>query len=87
MRRADATAPTGSPACPTPSLAATLRATRWQHRVLLIGAPTANQPDFQAQKRCSQRLPLACEARDFQVIELPYRPAFRPPTAAPGLSS
>ncbi len=59
------------PAVP-PGLAAVLRAARWQHRVLLIGAPTASQADFQHQKKL-----LAAEAnglaeRDFKVIDVPY---------------
>ena len=59
------------PALP-PGLAATLRAARWQHRVLLIGAPTASQPDFQAQKKLLAAAAAGLQARDFQVIELPY---------------
>ncbi len=59
------------PATP-PGLAATLRASRWQHRLLLIGAPTASQPAFQAQKKLLAAASAGLQARDFEVIELPY---------------
>lgn len=60
------------PAAAPTSLAATLRASRWQQRVLLLGASTAAQADFQRQKQL-----LATEAngladRDFKVIEVLY---------------
>ncbi len=62
----------GSLTATPPGLAEALRAARWQHRVLLIGAPTASQADFQRQKNL-----LAAEAnglaeRDFKVMEVPY---------------
>lgn len=59
------------PAAP-PSLAEALRAARWQHRVLLIGAPTASQADFQHQKKLLAAEAKGLAERDFQVIEVPY---------------
>ncbi|WP_161787236.1 DUF4174 domain-containing protein [Hymenobacter sp. IS2118] len=50
----------------------TLRASRWQHRVLLLAAPTAAHPDFKAQKAllATQKAELA--DRDFVVVEALY---------------
>ena len=59
------------PALP-PSLAATLRAARWQHRVLLIGAPVASEFNFQQQKKLLAAATAGLQTRDFQIIELPY---------------
>jgi hypothetical protein len=59
------------PATP-PGLAATLRASRWQHRLLLIGAPTANEVNFQAQKKVLADADKGLADRDFQVLEVPY---------------
>ncbi|TDN36385.1 hypothetical protein A8B98_10120 [Hymenobacter sp. UV11] len=55
-----------------PGLAATLRASRWQHRLLLIGAPTAAQADFQTQKKLLAATTAGLAERDFQVLEVPY---------------
>ncbi|WP_151086417.1 DUF4174 domain-containing protein [Hymenobacter baengnokdamensis] len=57
---------------PTPSLAHTLQASRWQHRLLLIGAPTASQADFQQQKKLLAASKKGLAERDFQVIEVVY---------------
>jgi hypothetical protein len=57
---------------PTPDLAHTLRASRWQHRLLLLGAPTASQPDFQRQKALLAEAEKGLAARDFKVIEVRY---------------
>lgn len=54
------------------SLAQQLRASRWQKRVLLIGAPTASQADFQQQKKLLAAVPDQLRERDFLVLELPY---------------
>ncbi|RYY08827.1 MAG: DUF4174 domain-containing protein [Cytophagaceae bacterium] len=54
------------------SLAQQLRASHWQKRVLLIGAPTAGQADFQAQKKLLAAAPDQLRERDFLVLELPY---------------
>lgn len=55
-----------------PGLAATLRAARWQQRLLLIGAPTASQPDFQRQKHLLAAAEKGLAERDFKVIEVVY---------------
>ena len=60
------------PALPPPSLAATLRAARWQHRLLLIGAPTATNADFQTQKKLLAAATAGLTERDMQVVEVPY---------------
>ena len=54
------------------SLAQQLRASHWQKRVLLIGAPTASQADFQHQKKLLAAVPDELRERDFVVLELPY---------------
>jgi len=54
------------------SLAQQLRASHWQKRVLLIGAPTASQVDFQQQKKLLAAAPDQLQERDFLVLELPY---------------
>ena len=54
-----------------PGLAATLRAGRWQHRLLLVGAPTAGQADFQAQKKMLAAATAGLAERDFEVLEVP----------------
>jgi hypothetical protein len=56
----------------SPSLAQTLRQSHWQKRVLLIGAPTASQPDFQRQKQLLADAAAQLKERDFLVLELPY---------------
>jgi hypothetical protein len=55
-----------------PGLAAQLHASRWQHRVLLIGAPTAAQDDFQRQKALLAAAEKGLAERDFRVIEVLY---------------
>jgi hypothetical protein len=55
-----------------PGLAATLRASRWQHRLLLIGAPTAQKASFQRQKQLLADAAIGLAARDFQVLEVLY---------------
>jgi len=55
-----------------PGLAATLRASRWQHRLLLVGAPTAGQADFQTQKKLLAAAATGLAERDFKVLEVPY---------------
>jgi hypothetical protein len=57
---------------PAPGLAGQLRASRWQHRVLLIGAPTAAQADFQRQKTLLAAAGKGLAERDFRVIEVLY---------------
>jgi hypothetical protein len=57
---------------PAPSLAQLLRASRWQHRLLLIGAATASQPDYQQQKKLLASEAKGLAERDFRVIEVPY---------------
>lgn len=55
-----------------PSLAEVLRASHWQQRVLLIGAPTAAQADFQHQKALLAADPKGLAERDFKVVEVLY---------------
>ena len=55
-----------------PTLAAQLRASRWQHRVLLIGAPTAAQADFQRQKALLATDEKGLAERDFKILEVLY---------------
>jgi hypothetical protein len=55
-----------------PSLAQTLRQSHWQKRVLLIGAPTASQADFQRQKQLLADAATQLKERDFLLLELPY---------------
>jgi hypothetical protein len=55
-----------------PTLAAQLRASRWQHRVLLLGAPTAAQADFQRQKALLATDEKGLAERDFKIIEVLY---------------
>ncbi|QKG58378.1 DUF4174 domain-containing protein [Hymenobacter sp. BRD128] len=57
---------------PAPDLARTLRAGRWQHRLLLLGAPKASQPDFQRQKKLLAAAEKGLAARDFKIIEVFY---------------
>lgn len=63
-----AVAPSDLPA----GLARTLQASRWQQRVLLVGAPNTNQADFQQQKKLLTRAAPGLAERDFTVIEVPY---------------
>jgi len=62
-----AAAPTASP-----GLARALLAARWQHRRLLLGAPTADQAAFQQQKALLATATEGLAERDFQVIEVRY---------------
>jgi len=55
-----------------PGLAATLRASRWQHRLLLVGAPTAGLAAFQTQKKLLATAAAGLAERDFKVLEVPY---------------
>jgi hypothetical protein len=55
-----------------PRLAQLLQASRWQHRLLLIGAPTASQADFQRQKAWLAADAKGLAERDFKVIEVIY---------------
>jgi len=57
---------------PPASLAHALSASRWQQRVLLIGAPTASQAEFQQQKKLLAAEAAGLAERDFKVIEVPY---------------
>ena len=54
------------------TLAQQLRAGRWQQRVLLIGAPTAAQADFQQQKKLLAAVPDQLRERNLRVVEVPY---------------
>lgn len=56
----------------TLGLAQALQASRWQHRVLLVGAPTASQADFQRQKRLLAAAEKGLAERDFKIIEVVY---------------
>ena len=56
----------------SPSLAQTLRQSHWQKRVLLIGAPTASEANFQHQKQLLADAAAQLKDRDFLVLELPY---------------
>lgn len=55
-----------------PGLAGQLQASRWQHRVLLVGAPTAAQADFQRQKTLLAAAEKGLAERDFRIIEVLY---------------
>jgi len=55
-----------------PGLARQLRTSRWQHRVLLVGAPTATQADFQRQKALLAASEKGLAERDFRIIEVLY---------------
>jgi len=57
---------------PPAGLAQALQASRWQHRLLLIGAPTASQADFQRQKALLTANGKGLAERDFNVIEVVY---------------
>lgn len=66
-------APLALAQAPRPSsLAQKLRASRWQQRVLLIGAPTAGQAAFQQQKKLLVNATSQLKERDCLVLELPY---------------
>lgn len=55
-----------------PPLAATIRAQRWQKRVLLLVAPSAQNPDFQTQKALLAPEAAGLRNRDFLLLEAPY---------------
>jgi hypothetical protein len=55
-----------------PGLAKALQASRWQHRVLLIGAPTASQAELKQQKSLLAADEKGLAERDFNVIEVVY---------------
>lgn len=57
---------------PAPTLAQTLRASRGQKRILLLGAPTANQPELQQQKKLLASAGAQLKERDFVVLQLLY---------------
>lgn len=57
---------------PAPALARTLRASRWQHRLLLLCASTATQTDLQRQKALLAAAEKDLAARDFKVVEVRY---------------
>ena len=48
----------------------TLRTSRWQKRVLLLAAPTAEQADFKQQKALLAAAGSELAARDFLVLEI-----------------
>ena len=50
----------------------TLRASRWQKRVLLLAAPNAEQADFKQQKALLAAAGAELAARDFLVLEVLY---------------
>ena len=57
---------------PPAGLAQLLQASRWQHRLLLIGAPKASQADFRRQKALLASDEKGLAERDFNVIEVVY---------------
>jgi hypothetical protein len=57
---------------PSPGLASALQASRWQHRVLLIGAPTASQAELKRQQALLAADEKGLAERDFKVIEVVY---------------
>jgi hypothetical protein len=57
---------------PTTTLAQTLRASRGQKRILLVGAPTASQPELQQQKKLLATAGPQLKERDFVVLQLLY---------------
>jgi hypothetical protein len=52
------------------ALAQTMKAQRWQNRVLLIGAPTAANADLQQQQKLLTAVPDELRERDFLVLAL-----------------
>ena len=56
----------------TTTLAQTLRASRGQKRILLVGAPTASQPELQQQKKLLATAGAQLKERDFVVLQLLY---------------
>jgi hypothetical protein len=54
------------------SLAQTIRASRWKHRVLLVAAPNAENADFKMQKAMLAAHKQALATRDFLVLDVLY---------------
>ena len=54
------------------SLAQTIRASRWKHRVLLVAAPNAENVDFKLQKALLAANKQELAARDFLVLDVLY---------------
>ena len=52
------------------SLAETLRASKWQKRLVLLYTPTADDAEFKQQKALLAKDPAAVQERDIQVVEL-----------------
>jgi hypothetical protein len=61
-----------APAAPAPTLAQTLRASRWQKRILLVGAPAATAPELEQQKKLLAPAGSELKKRDFLVLQLVY---------------
>jgi len=55
-----------------PGLAEVLRASRWQHRLLLIGAPKAGQAELKRQQTLLAAEAKGLAERDFKVVEVLY---------------
>jgi hypothetical protein len=55
-----------------PTLAQTLRASRWQKRILLVGAPAATAPELEQQKKLLAPAGSELKKRDFLVLQLVY---------------
>jgi len=62
----------GGAQVPRPSLAQQVQASRWHKRLLLVGAPTAEQADFRQQQRALAAVPEQLRERDMVVLALPY---------------
>ena len=60
------------PAPPTATLAQTLRTNRLKKRILLVGAPTASQPELGQQKKLFATAGPQFKERDFLVLQLLY---------------
>ena len=52
------------------SVAETLRASKWQKRLVLLYAPTADNAEFKAQQALLAKDPAALQERDIQVLKL-----------------
>lgn len=59
-------------AAPVPTLAQTLHASRWQKRILLVGAPAADAPELEQQKKLLGPAGSELKKRDFLVLQLVY---------------
>lgn len=62
-------AATAAPAGP-PSLAETIRASRWRQRVLLVAAPRADEAAFQRQKQLLAPAARQLQERDMLVLDV-----------------